>query len=154
MIDRFVEWAGNEGWKAEKIDEPITFPEKAVARYGNIPKEWFEFIKHFKDITNPTEDLFFLTCNYFADNSSWFEDISLEAADGDEEWIGEIKSFWDKTFPIIMGVGGGYHYYAIDLETNKIVEGWEPEFEYPTEVADNLNEFLEKILSGEIKLVI
>lgn len=33
-------------------------------------------------------------------------------------------------------------------------EGWEPEFEYPTEVADNLNEFLEKILSGEIKLVI
>ena len=28
--------------------------------------------------------------HYFADNSSRFEDISLEAADGDEEWIGEI----------------------------------------------------------------
>ena len=91
MIERFVEWAENEGWKAEIIEEPIGFPKKAVARYSNIPKEWFEFIKHFKDITNPTEDLFFLTSYYFADNSSRFEDIGLEAADGDEEWIGEIK---------------------------------------------------------------
>ena len=40
------------------------------------------------------------------------------------------------------------------LTNRKIVEGWEPEFEYPTEVANNLNEFLEKIISGEIKLVI
>jgi hypothetical protein len=50
--------------------------------------------------------------------------------------------------------GGDYHYYAIDLETNEIVEGWDPEFEYPTEVANNINEFLEKIISVEIKLVI
>ena len=28
--------------------------------------------------------------NYFTDNSSRFEDISLEAADGDEELMGEI----------------------------------------------------------------
>ncbi|MCR4814158.1 MAG: hypothetical protein K5879_04965 [Lachnospiraceae bacterium] len=98
--------------------------------------------------------MFFLTCYCFADNSTWFEDISLEAAVGDEEWLGDIKSFWDKTFPIIMGVGGDYHFYAIDLETGKIVEGWEPEFEDPIEVANNLNEFLEKILSREIKLVL
>lgn len=154
MIERFMEWARNEGWNAEKTDDPIAFPKDAVARYGNIPEDWLGFIEHFKSITNPTKDLFFLTGDYFADNCSWFEDISLDAAEGDEAWIEEIKSFWDKTFPIIMGVGGDYHYYAIDLETDKIVEGWEPEFEDPIEVANNLNEFLEKILSKEIKLVL
>lgn len=154
MVEKFLEWAKNEGWNAEITDEFIDFPEESVSRYGNIPEEWVEFIKHFKCLTNSTEDLFFLTCYCFADNSTWFEDISLEAAVGDEEWLGDIKSFWDKTFPIIMGVGGDYHFYAIDLETGKIVEGWEPEFEDPIEVANNLNEFLEKILSREIKLVL
>ena len=98
--------------------------------------------------------MWFLTADYFADTCSQFEDISLEAADGDDEWTGSVKAFWDKTLPVVMGVGGDYHYYAIDLETGEVVEGWEPEFEETSVVAGSFNEFLEKLISGEIILVI
>ena len=56
--------------------------------------------------------------------------------------------------PIVMGIGGDYHYYAIDLDTGNIVEGWEPEFENPTVAAESLDGFFEKLFSGDIKLVI
>ena len=53
-----------------------------------------------------------------------------------------------------MDVGGDYHYYAIDLETGEVVEGWEPEFEYPYVKAGSFNEFIEKLISGEIVIAI
>ncbi len=152
MIERFIEWANNAGWTVERYDEPVSFPEGVLARYKNIPEEWFKFIENFKIIRNATDDVWFLTDYYFADTHSDFEDISLDAAEGDDAWIKEIKEFWDKTLPVVMGVGGDYHYYAIDLETGEVVEGWEPEFEDPYVRAGSFNEFIEKIISGELVL--
>lgn len=152
MIDRFAEWANNTGLIVQRADEPISFSEGVLSRYKNIPEEWFKFMESFNSITNEAEDVYFLTIDYFADNCSYFEDISLDAADGDDEWTASIKAFWDKTLPIVMGVGGDYHYYAIDLETGEVVEGWEPEFEDTSVVAGSFYEFLEKLMSGEIVL--
>ena len=53
-----------------------------------------------------------------------------------------------------MSVGGDYHYYAIDIDSGKVVEGWEPEFEETTDVAESFNEFVEKVISGDIVLVV
>ena len=154
MIERFVEWAANAGWIIERNDEPISFPEGVLARYKNIPEEWLEFIANFKSIKNAADDVWFLTGYDFADTQTYFEDISLDAAAGDEDWIQQIKAFWDKTLPIFMSVGGDYQYYGIDLETGKVVEGWEPEFEYPYAKAGSFNEFIEKLISGEIIIAI
>ena len=153
MTGKFIEWATNAGWNIERADKAVAIPEQVASRYKNIPEDWLNFIQDFNFISNGTEDIWFLTCYDYLDTCHDFEEISLEAAEGDEGWTEEIKTFWDNTMPIVMSVGGDYHYFGINLETGKVVEGWEPEFEDPTEVADSFNSFIEKIISGEIFLV-
>lgn len=157
IVENFINWAKNNGWNIELANKPIMLPEEVTNRYRNIPKEWIDFISNFQDIINSSGNMWFFTCNNYID-SVWsyndFEKISLEAAFGDEEWIKSIKSFWDNSFPIVMSIGGDYQYYAIELNTGKIVQGWEPEFEEITYVADSFVDFIEKIVSGEIELAI
>ena len=45
-----------------------------------------------------------------------------------------------------------YSYYAIDTVTGNVVNGFEPEYEESTVVAENFESFLKKIMSGEIVL--
>lgn len=82
-----------------------------------------------------------------------FEEMSLEAAQGDEEWQSEIEEWWRDKLPIIISVRDGYSYYAIDTGNGgEIINGFEPEFEEATVVADNYDDFLRRIMSGEIVL--
>lgn len=156
IMEKFLTWAKAKGWIVEFAKSAMELPEEVIVRYSNIPKLWYEFIVNFDTIINSTEDMWFLTCDNFLDGV-WsyndFENMSLEVADGDEEWSAEIKEFWDNNFPIIMSVGGDYQYYAIELDSGKIVQGWEPEFESPFVVAESFAEFIEKIVSGEIELI-
>ena len=154
MIDRFIEWTKKNGWQIERSESPLSLPDGIASRYKNIPAEWFDFIGKFIRITNSEDNMWFLTCFDYQDSYDDFEKMSLEAAEGDEAWTRDIKSFWDKTFTIIMSVRGDYHYYAIALESGKIIEGWEPEFEDTTVVADSFNDFLSKVFSGEISLIV
>ena len=156
LVERFTDWAKKKGWTIEIAETLMELPEEVKVRYKNIPKEWFEFISHFADIMNSTDDLWFLTCENFLDgvwSYNEFENISLEAADGDEEWSEDIKAFWDNNLPIIMSIGGDYHYYAIELDSGKVVQGWEPEFESTFEVAESFVEFIEKIIAREIEVL-
>ena len=157
LIKKFRDWATKKGWTIEQAETLMKLPEEVTTRYRNIPKQWLEFVNNFADITNSTNDMWFLTCENFLD-SVWeyndFENMSLEAADGDEEWSREIKAFWDNTFPIIMSIGGDYQYFAIKLDSGEVVQGWEPEFEYPLVVAESFVEFLEKLINNEINLVV
>lgn len=157
LIERFIEWAKKNNWTIGRADKAMELPEEVTNRYKKLPKEWLEFIINFDDIMNSTDDMWFLTCENYLDRV-WsyddFEKMSLEAADGDEEWSAEIKEFWDNTFPIIMSVGGDYQYYAIDLDSGNVVQGWEPEFECSSVVAESFAQFIEKIIMGEIGLVV
>ena len=156
LVERFTDWAKKKGWTIEIAETLMELPEEVKARYKNIPKEWFGFISHFADIMNSTDDLWFLTCENFLDgvwSYNEFENISLEAADGDEEWSEEIKAFWDNNLPIVMSIGGDYQYYAIELDSGKVVQGWEPEFESTFEVAESFVEFIEKIIAREIEVL-
>ena len=154
MVDKFLEWTKKNGWLTEQVDSPLSLPDAVVSRYKSIPEEWFDFIGTFTRITNSEDNMWFLTCYDYQDSYDDFEKMSLEAASGDEAWTNDIKAFWDKTFTIIMSVRGDYHYFAIDLESGKVIEGWEPEFEKVTVVAESFNDFLSKIFTGEISLII
>lgn len=154
LIEKFKDWAEKGGWMIELSETKMELPLEVTDRYQNIPKQWLDFIINFDKLINSTEDMWFLTCENFL-NDVWsyndFENMSLEAADGDEEWSEEIKEFWNNTFPIIMGVGGEYQYYGISLESGNVVHGWDPEFESPYVVAESFVEFLGKLIVGEIE---
>ncbi len=81
-----------------------------------------------------------------------FEELSLEVAEGDDEWKEEIKRWWDKKLPIIISVRDGYSFFAIDLENDcgNIVKGEEPEFEETEIVASSFYEFLDMLINGEM----
>lgn len=82
--------------------------------------------------------------------SEW-ERISLESAE-DEEWKKEIREFWDIHFPIVMSVKDSYSYYAMSMENGAIMYGCAPEFEECETVAESFDDFVEKIVDGEIQL--
>ena len=63
-----------------------------------------------------------------------------------------IINFWNRHLPIYRSVKGKYSYYAIDTESGKIVCGYEPEYEDASIVADSFEDFIDKIISGEIIL--
>lgn len=76
--------------------------------------------------------------------------MSLEAADGDDEWLANIKTFWDLHFPIWMSIADGYEFAAVDLTSNRhgtIVFGREPEFEETELVARSYADFVAKLRS-------
>lgn len=156
LIEKFLEWAKRNEWSIEQVQDVAEIPEEVTARYKNIPNQWKEFIVNFDTIMNSTDDMWFLTYDSFFDDV-WsyndFENMSLEAADGNEEWSTEIKEFWDNTFPIIMSIGGDYQYFAIKMDSGEVVQGWEPEFEEAFVVAGSFAEFIEKLTMGEIELI-
>lgn len=77
-----------------------------------------------------------------------FELMSLEWTDGDIA----VKEFWNKHIPVVQSVKDGYSYYAINTESGKIVYGCEPEFEEAEDVAESFEDFIAKVITGEIKL--
>ena len=156
LIERFLEWGKKKGWVIELAKSTIEMPEEVITRYKSVPKQWAEFIINFDSIMNKTDDMWFLTYDSFLDgvwSYNEFENMSLEATDGDEKWSSKIKEFWDHTFPIIMSIGGDYQYYAINIDSGEVVQGWEPEFEESFVVAGSFVEFIEKITTGEIILL-
>ena len=105
---------------------------------------------------NDKENIWFLTVENFYPKSEdeWryneFELISLDTADEDEDFISEITNFWNNHIPIIMSVGNGYEYYAIELDSGNIVSGFEPEFEEAETIAESFDEFLEMIIKYKV----
>lgn len=154
-IDGFEKWAESSGWAILREDTNAVDQSVFGDRYNNIPQEWIDFITNYKDIVNATEDTWFVT--FSSDEvgdftHDEFEKMSIEVAEDNADWQNEIKAFWDNHFVIVMSVKSGYSYYAIDLNTNEVVYGFEPEFEEVTVVASSFSAFLDKVVNGEIEL--
>ncbi|MBQ8967576.1 SMI1/KNR4 family protein [Ruminococcus sp.] len=154
MLDRFIKWAEANGWNIVTDSEKIELPEEIRKRYA-VPDKWYSFICRLRICENSSQDKWFLTPLDFADGGNdesfrWneFELMSLEWTDNDSS----VRKFWDRHMPIVMSVAGGYSYYAIDTENGRIVTGCEPEFEEARGVAESFEEFIEKIIAGEIVL--
>ena len=164
LAEKFYKWANNNGWNVEPAEEKRELPKTLTERYAFIPEDWVGFVQSFIICVNGAYTLNFQLIEDFeedledkADDKAFrwneFELISLEAAKGDEKWTASIKEFWDNYLPIVMSVGGDYHYYAIGIRTGEIFDGWAPEFEEPEIVAPNFTVFIENIISGKIELI-
>ncbi|MBC2182523.1 SMI1/KNR4 family protein [Listeria sp. FSL L7-0233] len=158
LINHFLEWAKNNNWQVDLSALEKKLPEQILRRYVNIPDEYKAFYAQINLCSNAADTSWFLSEEDFLENEddafSWnsFEQMSLEAAAGDENIENEVKLFWNSHLPIMMGVGGGYEYYAISLIDGNVVHGSEPEFEESSVVADSFADFLLKIVAGEIAI--
>lgn len=159
MIDKFEGWLKAQGWNVIiNIESSLDLNKNFVSRYPCLGNEYEEFLKHFKEVISIDEKTWFLCSDEYNGVSEsafkWneFEELSLEAAEGDNDWREEIKRWWDKKLPIIMSVREGYSFFAIDLENNcgNIVRGEEPEFEETEIIANSFYEFLEMVMKGII----
>lgn len=157
----FIKWTKENNWDVtEKIEYSLMLEAEVSSRYKEIPNEYLEFLTMIKQLISPNEKTWFICENEYNNKSDiafrWneFEELSLEAADDDDEWKMEITSWWDKHLPIVMSVDEGYLFYAIDLDIDKgsIVKGYEPEFEEVEKVANNIEEFFNLIMLNEIKI--
>ena len=158
MIEEFTEFLKEKGWKIEKNNEKGDSASNTIlSGYGELPTTFIELIENYKSIISGEDTKWFLCINDYNGESEYafkwneFELMSLEAATGDEEWENEIKDWWRTKLPFMLSVSSDYSYYAIDTEKGgAIVNGWAPEFEETTEVAENFEVFLRKIMDGEI----
>lgn len=155
MNDSFEKWAMMQGWHISKLEKAYGKVPNYYLRYKGIPEEWISFIREYDDLATAKEEAWFLTFNNDELGSfqhDEFEMITLEAVDGDDSATRAVKDFWDHHLVIIMSVGHGYEYYAIDLNTGEVVCGSEPEFEETTVVASSFQDFLKKIITGMITI--
>ena len=81
-----------------------------------------------------------------------WELFSLEAAGNDAAWKDGIRKFWDGHLPFFLSLESGYAYYAIFIKEGSIVYGSELEFEECQTVASSFEDFMKRIISGEIRL--
>jgi hypothetical protein len=141
------------GWdvKRAKVRAP-----QLLRRYSSIPQSFREFSERFERCVHPDEDAWFLSgADYEGRSDSvfrWneFEELSLEAAEGDEEWRDEIRIFWDCYLPIAISVRSGYSYLALSIRGNgAVVYGREPDFEDVTEVAVSFELLSQRIIAGD-----
>lgn len=152
MINRFIEWAEKNGWKIVMNEEAVSLPDEITSRYA-IPEKWYDLISKLEICENSTAETWFLAPRDYLpreEGFQWneFEKQSLEWTDGDES----VKAFWDKHLPIVMSVEGEYSYYAVNTDNGSIVHGCEPEYEEAETIADSFEDFITKIISGDISL--
>ncbi|PTY04483.1 SMI1/KNR4 family protein [Verrucomicrobia bacterium LW23] len=148
-----VKYMESRGWHCEMAgadpDSPvIALPDFILERYPWIPADVRTAMEEIHSLVHE-ETTWLLTAAEYADtveggfNWNAWEQLSIDSAEEeeDDEWIAEIKAFWDKHLPIATSVWDGYAYYAL-REDGSVVSGREPEFEETTEVAASYAEFL------------
>ena len=150
MLHRFIEWAEKNGWNIIPAKEKTELPETVKNRYA-VPENWLRFISGLEVCENDGATVWFLTPqDYYPHEGGFqwneFELMSLEWCDGDSA----VTEFWDRHIPIVMSTAGEYSYFAIDTESGSVVHGCEPEFEETDTVADSFEDFMAKVMAGEL----
>lgn len=158
MVDKFVAFLEQNGWIISKNENRGDISSNEILKkYSDLPAEFVELIESYSCISSADDTTWFLCANDYDPKSDvafkWneFENLSLEAAEGDAVWQKEIEEWWQDKLPIVMSVGSGYSYYAIDTGNGgKIINGYEPEFEEADVVAESFADLMEQVLNGQI----
>lgn len=157
MMEQFLAFMGSRGWKVKSGKTP-SLPKEITQRYHNIPDLWLQFTGTVSELCSRGEKTWFLCAADYDSrlDHTWrwneWEQLSLDSAQGDDLWSGEIRAFWDNHLPIVMSLEGGYSYYAISMADGCVVYGTEPEFEVCQPAASSFPQFLEQIMDGTIQL--
>jgi len=147
---------GDFGWQVEFPESgPEPFPPEVRLRYPELPEELVSFMQGFAVCLNPLENAWLTSARDLSEPHAFsfdeFERLSLQAAEGDSEWLESIRAFWSRHFPFAMSVGGSYQYFALVLDgehRGAVVHGIEPEFESPDVIAAGLPDFLAQLLAA------
>ena len=147
-----------KGWNIQVAEtNEFSLPKELGERYPDIPSELKDFLSGLKKCVHPDETVWFLCQDdYWGTSNSAFkwnewELLSLDAADGDEDFISDIKSFWDYHFPFYYSIHSGYQFIAVSLKQENygsIVLGFEPEFEEAYEFKKDLSSFFTHLLNN------
>lgn len=144
------------GTVGEKRYIDAGFPDNPMFRNCN-DKVFRAFVNYFTKIESYGGSAWFLYRKDYEnsdnqDGFAWneFEKMSLASADSDDEKQ-QIKNWWERHLPVAMSVSGDYTFLAIDLDNGNIVQGYEPEFEDTVKVAENFEELLKMIVSGDFE---
>lgn len=155
-LSAVIEWAEKNGWRSEPLTERRDIADHPILSKYRLPIGYIGFLNGFSRLESGDEQSWFLFPDDFRDDAdpsgfAWneFERISAEAALDDCQ-AAEVREWWSRHLPILMSVRGGYSFYAIETDGGRVVQGAEPEFEEAWEVAECFEDFLEKIVSGEI----
>ncbi|MGI6153415.1 MAG: SMI1/KNR4 family protein [Christensenellaceae bacterium] len=158
-MNAFLDWARRKRWQVELPEEEREMPKEAFCRYGKLPPDYEKFLRHINVLANEADTSWFLSIDDFVNNAKdavWsarsFEEISLEAASGDNDLETAVAQFWDAHIPIVFCLANGYEYYAIRLADGAVVNGIEPEFEEVSVVSSSFEDFLAKTIAGKIVL--
>lgn len=90
ILERFLDWAGENQWKLEKKKENsdrVNLPGEFIQRYGKIPEDYGVFLKSVKSLSDKGRNAWFLCEDNFSSDTPayacrWNEPelISLDAA--------------------------------------------------------------------------
>ena len=150
--NEFIIWAKNNNWNIILNSEKTELPDSIKNRY-HIPKQWYEFISNMQVCENDDATKWFITPRDYLPNEEGFQwnEFELQSLEYGSNAT-DIVTYWNKHLPVFMSVDGEYSYYAINTENGNVVNGYEPEYEASTVVADSFETFIRKIISGEIVL--
>ncbi|MCR5607530.1 MAG: SMI1/KNR4 family protein [Lachnospiraceae bacterium] len=159
MFDIFIDYLVKNGWKFTiEYNESVMLNNDFVHKKKLENLSYYLFIKKYKELYNNDATIWFNCIDDYNENTesafAWneFELLSLENA-LDNEQHNTIKEWWKKIIPIIISVKDGYYkYYAISIGDNfgKVIMGHEPEFEEVDVIAENFEDFIEKVTKNII----
>ena len=141
-------------WEVRFLSKKNQFPSDIISRYPWIDNNLIDLICNLDIAEKKNQKKWLLSINDYSNKSNspytWneWESQSIKAAEDDQEWIKEIKNFWNENFPIAYSVENGYSYLSL-RRNGQIFFGEEPEYEDATLFAQSYKEAIHKISNGE-----
>src|SRR5579872_5125039 len=118
-IDAFVSLVQDLGWTvARRPSGELSFTDEFKSRYPSIPAEYLAFLARVSECATPNGTAWFLCESNYNGTSSYethwdeWERLDIDAADGDEVLIADIRSFWNAHLPIMLAVRTDFSYLA------------------------------------------
>ncbi|MBP0971820.1 MAG: hypothetical protein IKX57_02340 [Oscillospiraceae bacterium] len=156
MFKQWLSRLEEDGWQITLGEPGGSLPEAIADRYP-VPAAWECFIAPVQQCVSGDGTVRFLTFGDYqqeAEDACWnqFERRSTAAAGNDQEQCAAVTAFWNYHLPVVICSGSTSAYYAMDTQFGSVVYGTAAEPESPEVIAESFPAFIEKIISGEIKL--
>lgn len=155
-FESFMQFIKEKGWIIEEADgKGHMLPEVYKGKTGYYE----EIADKYSVIMNVEENVWFTVGEDLEDEESYDEEsrpirwntfmnmsISTSEDGGKTE-----REWWDKRFPFLLSVKyGEYEFFAVNTDDGSVEYGFEPLFEETEKVADSLDDFFNKAVSGEM----
>jgi hypothetical protein len=146
------------GWRVNLCALPRELPWDIKNRFAWIPEEIEEFASELETAVSSDATIWLLgAADFYGSSQSayrWndWEQMSLDAAEGNATLTTSIRFFWNNHFPIAISVKSGYAYFAVRKADFGVVCGEEPEFDETSPIASSFSEFINLLAKRDPKL--